>query len=84
MINLDHPNIVKYYETYDDVKFIYLVMELYAFSYEIIISFFDLLINYFLCVSLVGGELFERIKQRTSFTESEAAYNTLKKNFSSP
>ncbi len=25
---LDHPNIVKYYETYDDVKFIYLVMEL--------------------------------------------------------
>ena len=26
--NLDHPNIVKYYETYDDVKFIYLVMEL--------------------------------------------------------
>lgn len=26
--NLDHPNIVKYCETYDDVKFIYLVMEL--------------------------------------------------------
>lgn len=25
---LDHPNIVKYYETYDDVKYIYLVMEL--------------------------------------------------------
>ena len=25
--NLDHPNIVKYYETYDDVKYIYLVME---------------------------------------------------------
>jgi serine/threonine protein kinase len=24
---LDHPNICKYYETYDDVKFIYLVME---------------------------------------------------------
>lgn len=24
---LDHPNIVKYYETYDDEKFIYLVME---------------------------------------------------------
>ncbi len=28
MQTLDHPNIVKYYETYDDVKFIYLVMEL--------------------------------------------------------
>ena len=24
---LDHPNIVKYYETYNDQKFIYLVME---------------------------------------------------------
>ena len=23
---LDHPNIVKYYETYDDKKFLYLVM----------------------------------------------------------
>ncbi len=25
---VDHPNIVKYYETYEDEKFIYLVMEL--------------------------------------------------------
>ena len=24
---LDHPNIVKYYETYNDTKYIYLVME---------------------------------------------------------
>ena len=24
---LDHPNIVKYFETYDDTKYIYLVME---------------------------------------------------------
>ena len=24
---LDHPNIVKYYETYDDNKYVYLVME---------------------------------------------------------
>ena len=28
MEQVDHPNIVKYYETYDDVKYIYLVMEL--------------------------------------------------------
>ena len=28
MTTVDHPNIVKYYETYDDRKYIYLVMEL--------------------------------------------------------
>ena len=28
MTNVDHPNICSYYETYDDKKFIYLVMEL--------------------------------------------------------
>ena len=27
LTKLDHPNIVKYYETYDDTKYIYLVME---------------------------------------------------------
>ena len=27
LTSLDHPNIVKYYETYDDVKFMYLVMD---------------------------------------------------------
>ena len=28
MLTVDHPHIVKYYETYDDQKYIYLVMEL--------------------------------------------------------
>lgn len=27
LTKLDHPNIVKYYETYDDMKYMYLVME---------------------------------------------------------
>ncbi|CDW86363.1 protein kinase domain containing protein [Stylonychia lemnae] len=27
LTKLDHPNIIKYYETYDDVKYIYMVME---------------------------------------------------------
>ena len=30
MQRVDHQNIVKYYETYDDVKYIYLCMELLA------------------------------------------------------
>ena len=28
MLQVDHPNIVKYYETFNDKKYIYLVMEL--------------------------------------------------------
>ena len=28
MLTVDHPHIVRYYETYDDHKYIYLVMEL--------------------------------------------------------
>ena len=28
MQNIDHPNIVKYYETYDDHKYLYIVMEM--------------------------------------------------------
>ena len=28
MRQVDHPNIVRYHETYDDVKYIYLIMEL--------------------------------------------------------
>ena len=27
MSDLDHPNIVRYFETYDDNKYLYLVME---------------------------------------------------------
>ena len=27
LTKLDHPSIVKYYETYDDTKYMYLVME---------------------------------------------------------
>ena len=28
MQNIDHPNIVKYHETYDDKEFLYIVMEM--------------------------------------------------------
>jgi calcium-dependent protein kinase len=44
--NLDHPNIVKYYETYEDAKYLYMVME-----------------------HCPGGELFDKIANRSKFTE---------------
>lgn len=55
---LDHPNIVKLYELYQDNKNYYLVTE-----YKHIIIFRH----------LAGGELFEKIKCLTHFTEKMAA-----------
>jgi len=49
MRELDHPNIIKLFETFEDSKFVYLVMELCE-----------------------GGELFDKIIEKGSFTESQA------------
>lgn len=46
---LDHPNIIKLYETFEDNKFVYLVME-----------------------TCEGGELFDRIIDKGSFSETGA------------
>lgn len=48
--NLDHPNIVKLYELYQDTTSYYLVTEY-----------------------LSGGELFDRIKKMSYFSERKAA-----------
>lgn len=47
--SLNHPHIIKLYETYDEVAEIYIVTELVA-----------------------GGELFDRIVSKTSYSEKEA------------
>jgi len=49
MKKLDHPNIIKLYEAFEDNRNIYLVMEVCE-----------------------GGELFDRIIEKGSFTEVEA------------
>lgn len=48
--NLDHPNIVRLFEVFEDKNYIYLVTEL-----------------------MTGGELFDEIIKRKTFTEKDAA-----------
>lgn len=48
--NLDHPNILRLYEVFEDKKYIYLVTEY-----------------------CMGGELFDEILKRKTFTEKDAA-----------
>lgn len=49
MKQVDHPNIVKLYDTFEDEKYLYIVMEL-----------------------LGGGELFEQIMTKETFSEQES------------
>jgi len=50
MSQIDHPNIVKLYEVYDEKTKLYLVLEM-----------------------MTGGELFDRIVEKESYNEAEAA-----------
>lgn len=50
MSQIDHPNIIKLYEVYDEKQKLYMVLEL-----------------------MTGGELFDRIVEKETYNEKEAA-----------
>lgn len=52
---VDHPNIIKYHEIYEDEKFLHITMEFCS-----------------------GGELFDRIINKGTFSEAEACDLTYK------
>ena len=60
MKKIDHPNIIKLFEVYEDARNIYLVMEFF---------FLRIILHVRLCE---GGELFDRIVDKGHFTENEA------------
>lgn len=59
--NLDHPHIVKLFELFQDENNYYLVT-------EYLINFYLFFFRY-----LSGGELFDRIKKMSTFSENIAA-----------
>lgn len=60
---LDHPNIIKLIELYQDEKHYYLITE----------YFFRLFFYFFIFRYCCGGELFERLKTMEQFSEKKAA-----------
>ena len=64
--NLDHPNIVKLHELFQDENSYYIVTEL---TFTLLSTIFKIDLKRFCS----GGELFERIKSMTNFSERLAA-----------
>lgn len=64
---LDHPNILRIFELFENEDNYYLIME-----YNLLYIFYTNILYYFLQV-LLWGELFERIKTVKVFSERQAA-----------
>lgn len=59
---IEHENIVRVIDLFSTDRYIYLVLELYAISLNILLNFHR----------ASGGELFQHISEKGSFTEEEA------------
>ena len=71
---MDHPNIVKIYETYETSKEIYLILEIWFVSYDHS-SFCAIFHSYAVRFSILstGGELYEALTSRHTYTEKDAS-----------
>lgn len=78
MKKVDHPNILKLYEIFEDEQHVYIVMELYV-CWNSLISLHvnSILTHMFLmdpCCSINGSELFDRIVDKGYYSEKNTVH----------
>jgi calcium/calmodulin-dependent protein kinase I len=73
MRKVDHPNILKLYEVYEDEDEFYLVMELYVMLFVACLSSTLRQTNICLACSVDGKELFEKIVEKGQYSEKDAS-----------
>lgn len=74
ILRLTHPNIVQLLETYEDKTKVYLIMELWVYTENSIFEReYESLPQPF-HFSVTGGELFDRIVEKGSYSEKDASH----------